>query len=930
MLSLARKKALKKAISWTREYKLDVAVVVSLACLVAACFWRVLLLGVPVSKVCLLANRDVLFRRYFSTSSVWCDESVFLLLAPYYQLIAQYWRHLELPLWNPYCGWGIPLLGDIQAAAFSPIRLLFALNPSMYQYNLLIILEIFVAVLGTYLLSRQLSLGKLVSVLVALTYGFCPYFLFFLELLTGTSAALLPCLFWLFIRITSHPTIKRAVACAAGCAIFIASGHPEASFLGIVFATLLMVLIFSLRQEKISGLKWTATVAVFAICFAAPLLLPFIENLAYSDCYKFTSHHVTKAPEAVLLLNLLQPMYSGASPYLGILAVALMVIAPLVSGAKKLSVIALLVSSSVVFICTCRPLFFQFLFDLTPAKFVPSSYCLPAFLLQLALLSGFGAEVFTNHLRIGKNRPFLLFCAAAFGICFLPPAFEWWHYPFKLGNFENGLADMAFSYRGWIVTSALACCAFSLLLLEKIKRIPKRAVSIGLILITFGSLCFANRKSLPEMPPFNYDEVAPLAFLKEKNERVMSLGFDVLSPNTNAAYRINSVNTHNVMHPDRYVDFMMKAGANCTTFNTVVDRVPITNLLDYAGIRYVVSLAPVFGEGDAGPEPKVVSLGPGISFENYPNLKLTSASIAYDSRKAESRGILKFEVPEDETNRFLYSVVVLGQDGNPLWFGGMYSLQAGGRSSSQTDVDKNGSVALSALVPIHLKHSQKFFVGVQVFDTKSCKFVVPAAKPPFTSFSPVVCLSEFSFLNPDKGANDIHYSLISESGPQKVRVYKNTRSLGRAFMVFQHKHANSPDEALQLIGNKNFDGFSTVILEGERGALAPEVSGIAKKGVSINIDDYSPNHLQLNTNCSEDGFLVLTDTFFPGWTATVDNRPTEILRANYLFRAVRVCRGAHKVVFTYQPITLGFSLVLFFAGVLASIFFVFKERGERE
>jgi uncharacterized membrane protein YfhO len=46
---------------------------------------------------------------------------------------------------------------------------------------------------------------------------------------------------------------------------------------------------------------------------------------------------------------------------------------------------------------------------------------------------------------------------------------------------------------------------------------------------------------------------------------------------------------------------------------------------------------------------------------------------------------------------------------------------------------------------------------------------------------------------------------------------------------------------------------------------------------------------------------VLTDTFYPGWTASVDGSPQPILRANYLFRAVRLPAGDHRVTFVYAP-----------------------------
>ncbi|HET9300504.1 MAG TPA: hypothetical protein VFO11_11215, partial [Candidatus Polarisedimenticolaceae bacterium] len=52
----------------------------------------------------------------------------------------------------------------------------------------------------------------------------------------------------------------------------------------------------------------------------------------------------------------------------------------------------------------------------------------------------------------------------------------------------------------------------------------------------------------------------------------------------------------------------------------------------------------------------------------------------------------------------------------------------------------------------------------------------------------------------------------------------------------------------------------------------------------------------------EGGYLVVADSFVPGWSAAEDGRPVPILRADYAFRAVPVSPGAHEVVMRYSPL----------------------------
>jgi uncharacterized membrane protein YfhO len=67
-------------------------------------------------------------------------------------------------------------------------------------------------------------------------------------------------------------------------------------------------------------------------------------------------------------------------------------------------------------------------------------------------------------------------------------------------------------------------------------------------------------------------------------------------------------------------------------------------------------------------------------------------------------------------------------------------------------------------------------------------------------------------------------------------------------------------------------------------------------------------------------FLVVNDSYFPGWEARVDEAPSRIFRANSLVRGVVVSAGAHVVDLSYRPRSLRVGMmisVLSIVGLLA-------------
>jgi uncharacterized membrane protein YfhO len=99
-----------------------------------------------------------------------------------------------------------------------------------------------------------------------------------------------------------------------------------------------------------------------------------------------------------------------------------------------------------------------------------------------------------------------------------------------------------------------------------------------------------------------------------------------------------------------------------------------------------------------------------------------------------------------------------------------------------------------------------------------------------------------------------------------------------------------------------------VILEAET-PLPPLAGGDLAAGTATIIRQ-NPQRLEIETALPGDGYLVLLDTFYPGWIASVDDQPTPIYQADYLARAIFVPAGKHLVRFEYQPASFRWGLWL--------------------
>ena len=127
-----------------------------------------------------------------------------------------------------------------------------------------------------------------------------------------------------------------------------------------------------------------------------------------------------------------------------------------------------------------------------------------------------------------------------------------------------------------------------------------------------------------------------------------------------------------------------------------------------------------------------------------------------------------------------------------------------------------------------------------------------------------------------------------------MKVYRSRTALPRAFVV--HAAAVATDaEALAFVRGDSAALKQKVLLERGEALDGAECTSTAV------ISTEKEERLALSVDACAEGYLVVADTHDPNWVATLDEKPAEISRADFLIRAVRVPAGKHTVTMEYRP-----------------------------
>jgi len=893
------------------------------------------------------------FRKILLTNLILVGVDSFLYFYPYRAYVASSLLEGHFPLWNPHLFMGTPLFANMQTAVLYPLlwTLTSLFVPKQVAWSIAI--HVSLAAVGTLLYTRRsLRLGWVPSLGAAVTFGLGGYLGAQVEHINQLSGiAWLPWVFLLLDTAIGDGDMpwrsRRARAAVAGLglvvALMILAGHAQTVYFGMVGAGMYCLLGGKwlstntlprtwetlwgwIRRRSVPYLLALAAGVLLALALAAVQLLPTMElsglsgrsgGLSYRDVTSFSLqpwrlHFSLLPPYGVDLSQVFGEAFSEYVAYIGIVGLGLALF-----GAWKLR---------------GRP-----------------------GVLPFVVLAGLGL-----FLAVGRYNP------VYYVLYRLAPGFDLFRAPVRwMMLYAFGAAVLVGAGLEWVMRTAREHAAISIPADRQLPLSPLRwraaAVGVGLLALLLVELLVAsqglryNRPTAPEA----YSSWRPsIAHLSADSGlfRFLSLSGIVFDPGDLA--EIEAMFTGQLAEEAVY-DYVVAAKEKEVLFYNLpllygfqsvdgydggllplrdfltlqrlflpedrlsidgrlrenLDRVPSGRLLSLLGVKYVITdkvydvwIDDIFYdlqfEARLGPSAK--SSITASNLKPFPSTAVGLVSYlegAADLRDGtpvaavtmtDDSGWEKTVVLRagDETSEGVYIPGEVAH--NPARVGHTWQTSASSVSGMSGDalIEGNDYITLLSLDDVHQLSSLRVepLLPVGEFVLRGVSLVDER-----TSTSQQLLMS-----------TEGNYRLV-HSGD--VKIYENLDVLPRAFIVSQAEVVSDSDLAVERLLDTDFDLSGSVVLaDGE--ALEGDGTGLA------HVAKYAAEEVVVAVEADTPAYLVLTDSFYPGWTAAVDGQRVPIYKADLAFRAVAVPSGEHQVVFRYVPTSFWWGVGISVAAML--------------
>ncbi|MBI1872341.1 MAG: YfhO family protein [Acidobacteria bacterium] len=838
-------------------------------------------------------------------------------ILPWDKLVGHAMRQGRLPLWNPYSLTGVPLLANIQSAAFFPFQVLQDLAPSSL-WSVFYVVRFLVAGVFTFLFLKRAGLDGPASATGAVCFALSgPAVLYFRLEPAFNSTVTLPVVLYGCERLHAEPSRKNLVFGAVALACLLVSGQPEVTALNVLFVVAYSA-FRSWRRVRDDATLVSATMPFVmypvGALLAMPFLLPVLEYLVQAGSAEREPFGKIALTPAIAVLQmtpyLLGGVHQHASPradelfswnliggYTGIVATYLAILAVISTTTQRLRGLRRFAMTAAVAVLLK-------VYGLPPSQWLAGLPILNRFLftrysgavlaISIAILAAIGAQAFPRPEERRARRNALLVTALLLLLLLLPvtsmlPVFAGVTTP-------SAVAPLL------IASSFLVMIAILAFREGRLHRQLSIAAILSVELMLLASFVLVTLPRATEL----FREPAFVSFLKDRQSRqharVYSLdGF--LYGNYAAAFGVYGLNVCEALIPAnirafarRYLDpgvdpaFLDGASAFRTSGTAREALRQYKKYYDLVGVRFLVasplSGALVQGASRSFPANKqnvAVGVAPGATVRSRLRLErqeLSGIRVLMATYRRRNQGTIVLRVKDasglelskaersaadlvdNEFAEFRFPPVRLapGADVTLEW---AYSGGAAGDAIAfwcepdrRTGYELEGVSGVSGVQPYIVQQSDEGWV--QIYDADA-------------------------------------------------RIWENPAAMPRAFFVPRVRVAGTTAEALDLLASTDLKR-EAVVTSGQRDLIPWGSSTNAE--VRVAITEMTATKVKVLVGQARKGLLVVTDTYYPGWVAVVDGASRPMYETDGAFRGVPLEAGDREVSLEYRPRTLATGLWL--------------------
>jgi len=228
-------------------------------------------------------------------------------------LIAESFRQLQLPFWNPYSYSGYPLLANFHSGALNPFNLLMVFLGDINGWSMMIVLGSLGCFVSMYLLIRELKLSKWSAIIGAFVYAFSGFSISWSVFINAADALVwLPLMILVIHRYFERNDKRVLYSLPIWFFLFFTAGHFQIGVYGV--ALMVFYTLFKILQKKNIYMVWQMIPpALLSLGIVMIQLVPTLEmaklGIRFSDSAASTRNFGLSPLRN--LINLLAPDFFG-------------------------------------------------------------------------------------------------------------------------------------------------------------------------------------------------------------------------------------------------------------------------------------------------------------------------------------------------------------------------------------------------------------------------------------------------------------------------------------------------------------------------------------------------------------------------------------------------------------------------------------------